>query len=211
LDNTVVSLEALHSFRQAFPAKEVAAGRDLNWKAAIDFITRCQNFPSHNPEGSADPRDKGGFIYFPGFSNADPTDLPAGVKRPLRSYGSMSYAGLLSFIYAGLSKDDPRITAALDWLKRNYTLEENPGIGPQGLYYHYHLMAKALATAGIAEFETADGRRIDWARELGLKLVNLQKSDGSWINEGSARWMEKDPVLVTSYCIVALEIIYREL
>jgi squalene-hopene/tetraprenyl-beta-curcumene cyclase len=211
LDNTVVSLEALQNFRRSFPTREIPASSDLNWKAAIDFITRCQNLPSHNPDGSSEAKDKGGFIYYPGFSNADPADLPPGARRPLRSYGSMTYAGLLSFIYAGLSKDDPRVTAAIDWLKRNYTLEENPGIGPQGLFYHYHLMAKALATAGINELETAEGGRIDWARQLGLKLVDLQKSDGSWINDQSARWMEKDPVLVTSYCVMALEIVYRQL
>lgn len=211
LDNTVVALEAVRTYRQTHPTLEIAATNDLNWKAAIDFVTRCQNLASHNPKSSEDPKDRGGFVYYPGFSNADPADLPPGAKRPLRSYGTMSYAGLLSFIYAGLDKHDPRTEAAIDWLRKNYTLEENPGMGPNGVYYHYHLMAKALATAGLDQLQTADGKTIAWPRELGLKLINLQKTDGSWVNETSARWMEKDPVLVTSYCVMALEIIYRQL
>ena len=211
LDNTLVALEALHSYRAANPNKEIAGAKDLNWKAAIDFITRCQNLPTHNPQASNAPADRGGFVYYPGFSNADPTDLPPGAKRPLRSYGTMTYAGLLSFIYAGLSKDDPRVSAAVDWLQKNYSLAENPGMGAQGLYYHYHLLAKALATAGIERLNVADGRSVDWARDLGQRLIDLQNQDGSWVNEASARWMERDPALVTSYCVMALEIIYRQL
>jgi len=44
----------------------------------------------------------------------------------LRSYGSISYAGLLSYIYADLQRDDPRVQAAFDWLRGNYTLDEIP-------------------------------------------------------------------------------------
>ena len=133
LDNTLVALEALRAYKAARPAAEVAAGKDLNWAAAIDFVTRCQNLPSHNKEpwASDDPANKGGFIYFPGDSKAGEMDLPGG-KKALRSYGTMSYAGLLSFIYADLKKDDPRVVAALDWLKENYTVDENPGTPTPG-------------------------------------------------------------------------------
>jgi squalene-hopene/tetraprenyl-beta-curcumene cyclase len=206
LDNTLIALEALRTYRAARPQAEFAAGKDLDWQAAIDFITRCQNLPEKNPKASTDPVDRGGFVYYPGFSNAAPADGSA----PLRSYGTMTYAGLLSFIYADLQKDDARVTTALDWLSKNYTLEENPGLGRQGLFYYYHLMAKGLAAAGSDKFAAADGKQIDWARELALKLINLQNGDGSWVND-TARWMEKDPVLVTSYCLLALEIVYQRL
>lgn len=206
LDNTLVALEALRTYKNARPNVETPEGKDLNWEAAIQFISRTQNLPSHNPDGSKDPKDKGGFIYYPGFSNAD----PAGGPKALRSYGTMTYAGLLSFVYADLKKDDPRVTAALDWLRSNYTLEENPGMGRQGLFYYYHLMSKGLSAAGVDKLETADGKKIDWAREVALKLINLQNGDGSWVND-TARWMEKDPVLVTSYCVLALETLYHQL
>ena len=211
LDNTLVSLEALRTYANARPTTELAAGKDLNWKAAIDFISRCQNLPATNKEpwASGDPANKGGFVYYPGFSNAGEEDLPDG-RKALRSYGTITYAGLLSFIYADLPKDDQRLTATLDWLKKNYTLEENPGMGRAGFYYYLHLAAKGLASAGIETFQTADGKKIDWPREIATKLMNLQNADGSWVND-TARWMEKDPVLVTSYATMALEIIYNRL
>ncbi len=40
--------------------------------------------------------------------------------------------------------------------------------------------------------------------------MNLQNADGSWVND-TARWMEKDPALVTSYGVMSLEIIYNRL
>ena len=211
LDNTLIALEALRAYKKARPGVEIPAGQDLNWQAAIEFITRCQNLPGENKMDwpSGDSQNKGGFVYYPGFSNAGEMDFPDG-KKALRSYGSMTYGGLLSFIYADLKKDDARITAALEWLGKNYTLEENPGMGRQGLYYYYHLAAKGLATAKIKELSLADGKKANWPRDLGLKLINLQKPDGSWVND-TARWMETDPVLVTTYGVLTLEIIYQQL
>jgi squalene-hopene/tetraprenyl-beta-curcumene cyclase len=37
------------------------------------------------------------------------------------------------------------------------------------------------------------------------QLVNLQKGDGSWIND-KGRWQENDPVLVTSYALMVLDV-----
>lgn len=209
LDNTLIALEALRAAKEASPTAEKA--KDLDWQAAINFITRCQNLPSHNKEpwASGDVQNKGGFVYYPGFSNAGEAELPDG-KKALRSYGTMTYGGLLSFIYADLKKDDPRVSAAVDWLQSNYTLEENPGMGRQGLYYYYHLMAKGLAAADVDSLATSGGKSVDWKRELALKLINLQSGDGSWVND-TARWMEKDPVLVTTYCVIALKTLYSVL
>jgi squalene-hopene/tetraprenyl-beta-curcumene cyclase len=207
LDNTLITLEAIRAFAKARPSVELAAGKDLNWQAAIDFISRCQNLPETNKQAwaSGDPQNKGGFIYYPGAS----TDLGDG-KKALRSYGTMTYAGLLSFIYAEVKKDDPRVQAALEWLQKNYTLEENPGLGRAGLYYYYHLAAKGLASAGVRDFTTPEGQKVDWARDLALKLINLQNADGSWVND-TARWMEKDPILVTTYGVLTLEIVHQQL
>jgi len=211
LDNTLIALEALRAYKKARPTTEIPAGKDLDWQAAIDFISRCQNLPETNKMewASGDAANKGGFVYYPGFSNAGEQELEGG-KKALRSYGSMTYGGLLSFIYADLKKDDQRITAALEWLGKNYTLEENPGMGRAGLYYYYHLAAKGLATAKIDKLKTADGKVVNWQRDIALKLINLQKPDGSWVND-TARWMETDPVLVTTYSVLTLEIIYNQL
>ncbi len=135
--------------------------------------------------------------------------LPDG-KTALRSYGSISYAGLLSYIYAHLEKDDPRVLAAYEWLQKNYSLDENPCLGQQGLYYYYQMMSKALSAYGAHKLQLADGRKVNWRKDLALRLLNLQQPDGFWINE-NGRWWERDPVLVTSYAIITLEIVYRGL
>jgi squalene-hopene/tetraprenyl-beta-curcumene cyclase len=117
---------------------------------------------------------------------------------------------VLSFLHADMKKDDPRLLAARDWLARHYTLEENPGQGVQGLYYYYHLMAKGLTALGMTELKTSDGRAVDWRAELAAKLLSLQRTDGSWASE-NARWMEKDPNLVTTYCLLALSYVHDRL
>jgi squalene-hopene/tetraprenyl-beta-curcumene cyclase len=208
LDNTLIALEALRATQKL--AVDKPGAKELNWQAAIDFISRCQNLTSHNKEkwASDDPANKGGFVYYPGFSNAGETTLEGGGKA-LRSYGSMSYAGLLSFIYADVKKDDPRVQAAVEWLGKHYTLEENPGMEKQGYYYYMHLMAKGLTAAGVEQLDT-NGKKVDWRRELGLKLISLQKQDGSWVNE-VGRWKETNPALVSTYCIMALQYIYEQL
>ena len=132
-------------------------------------------------------------------------------RTSLRSYGSISYAGLLSFIYAGLDRDDPRVKAALQWLSENYTLEENPGLGAQGKFYYFHTMAKALNAAEVDFLKLEDGKTIDWRKDLAEKLLNIQKSDGSWANDEASRWMENDPVLTTGYILMALARVHQSL
>jgi squalene-hopene/tetraprenyl-beta-curcumene cyclase len=56
--------------------------------------------------------------------------------------------------------------------------------------------------------ELKDGRRINWRREVAMRLINLQRPDGSWVNT-NARWWEKDPNLVTAYAVLSLDIIHR--
>jgi squalene-hopene/tetraprenyl-beta-curcumene cyclase len=208
MGNTLQALEALYHTRHLVDDSSVG-GKDLNWAAAIRFLQNCQNLSSHNNQQwvSDDPKNKGGFIYYPGHSMAGGETNATTGRVALRSYGSISYGGLLSYIYADLKRDDPRVTAVQDWLRRNYTLEENPGMGPQGLYYYFHTQAKALTALGVNDFELADGRKVNWRRELASRLMDLQKRDGSWANDNS-RWWEKDPVLVTSYAVLTLEMVH---
>lgn len=206
LSNTHFALEALY-YAQALLADKGDAGKNepqLNYGAAIQFIKNCQNMPETNKASwvSADPKDKGGFIYSPGETRGGEVKTPDG-RTALRSYGSISYAGLLSFIYAGLGKDDPNVKAVLQWLSENYTLTENPGLGAQGMYYYFHTMAKALAIAGVDFLKTPDGRVVDWRADLSGKLLSLQQGDGSWANS-EGRWMESDTTLTTAYILMAL-------
>lgn len=206
LNNTVVALEALRKSESLERRPKGQEGADLNWAAALNFLQACQNLPSKNSAEwvSSSPADLGGFVYYPGNSMAGSTKDPVTGRTALRSYGSMSYAGLLSFIYARLGADDPRVVAVIEWLGRNYTLDENPGMGAQGYFYYLHLMAKALTTAGVESLTLADGTRVAWRDQVSRKLLSLQKPDGSWLNHES-RWWEADAAIVTAYVVLTLQ------
>jgi squalene-hopene/tetraprenyl-beta-curcumene cyclase len=213
INNTTLALEALHYTR--YLKSDVANDpetKDLNWKAAAQFISRTQNLPGANdqPFASNDPDNKGGFVYFPENSMAGQTTLPDG-KVAYRSYGSASYNGLLSLTYAQVDVKDPRVKAVLDWLNRNYSLEENPGMGQAGLFYYYHMMAKGLSLAGVDTLTLKDGKKLKWRPALAKRLLDLQASDGSWVNQQNGRFWERDPHLVTAHAILTLEILYRGL
>jgi squalene-hopene/tetraprenyl-beta-curcumene cyclase len=183
-----------------------AAGNDENSEAmqrALIFVSRCQNLESeHNTTPFAAKIDDGGFYYTAaagGSSQAGIDEATGG----LRSYGSMTYAGLKSMIYAGVKPEDKRVKAAVEWLRKHYDLDSNPGMGDAGLYYYYHTFAKALAALNRDKFVDDQGVEHDWRKELIDELAGRQKADGSWIND-NARWLEGDASLVTGYALLAL-------
>jgi squalene-hopene/tetraprenyl-beta-curcumene cyclase len=212
MSNTLLALEALYYSRHLKEDKALADAKDLNWEAAIHFIQSCQNLPGHNTQEwvSTHSKDRGGFVYYPGNSMAGGETNSTTGRVALRSYGSISYAGMLSYSYARLKKDDPRVKAVFEWLRQNYTLDENPGMGPQGLFFYFHTMTKALTLYGVDNLELSAGKKIDWRKDLAVKLINLQQKDGSWVND-NGRWWERDPVLVTAYAALSLEMMCRGL
>jgi squalene-hopene/tetraprenyl-beta-curcumene cyclase len=171
-------------------------------KKALIFVSRCQNLETENNTTEFAAKDPdGGFYYTPaggGSSMAGKTE-----SGGLRSYASMTYAGLKSMIYAGVGPDDPRVKAALQWLGKHYSLDSNPGMGDAGLYYYYHTFAKALDAMGQETFTDEAGNKHNWRDELSLALARRQHADGSWTNANS-RWLEGDPNLVTGYALLAL-------
>lgn len=176
---------------------------DDNVQKALVFISRCQNLESeHNTTPFAAKINDGGFYYT--VANGGETNVPeADVNGGLRSYASMTYAGLKSMIYAGLKADDPRVKAAKTWIAKHYDLNSNPGVGDMGLYYYYMTFAKTLSALGDKTFTDDTGAAHDWKAELTSALATRQKPDGSWLN-ANARWMETDPNLVTAYALLAL-------
>lgn len=215
MSNTYLAIEALRLSRNI--AQDNAEGKqpELNWDAAIQFISRTQNLKATNDQPGIS--DDGSFNYFPGDSKAGHNTNPDGTKT-LRGYGSMSYAGLLSMIYAELDEKDPRVVAVKKWAGENYSVKENPGmatkedpsLGQQGLYYYYHAMAKALAAANVDKLPLKGGKKADWRKDIANELLTGQREDGSWINPNS-RWWESDPVLVTAYAVLTLEQIYHSI
>jgi squalene-hopene/tetraprenyl-beta-curcumene cyclase len=210
LSNSTLAFEAMRLTENVEDLRtETGTRADLDWAAAAAFIERVQNRPESNDQdwASDDPAEYGGFAYRPDASMAGAVTNEAGEVR-LRSYGSMTYAGLLSFIYADVDKSDPRVQSAYEWATKHWTLEENPGMGAQGLYYYYHTLAKAMAAmdVGIVTL-TESGEAINWRTELIKTLVGRQKiapdGTGFWVNEEN-RWWEADPTLVTAYTLLAL-------
>ena len=201
LSNTTFFLDALKA--------SGAKADDEAVQKALVFVSRCQNLETeHNTTEFSTKNPDGGFYYTPaagGSSQAGKTE-----QGGLRSYASMTYAGLKSMIYAGLGPNDPRVKAATEWLKKHYTLESNPGMeamNPEmaqaGLYYYYHTFAKTLDALGSEAFVEADGKSHAWRAELAKTLVERQNADGSWTNK-QPRWMEGDANLVTGYALLTM-------
>jgi squalene-hopene/tetraprenyl-beta-curcumene cyclase len=209
LSNTGFALEALHDLQQlceqqkAAGSPAVGASQDLQqrtglaYQHAIIFLQRCQNLKTTNDQPWAS--NDGGFVYRPGKSQAGKT-----AAGGLRSYASMTYAGLKSMVYAKLTRDDPRVQAAWHWASMHWSVKQNPGLGQRGLFYYYLTMARALKTYGAEQVVDAKGVSHDWRTELVGQLLSVQAGNGSWANKNS-RWMESIPDLVTAYSVLAIE------
>ncbi len=200
MSNTQMAIDALRA--AGIPENDPALQR------ALRFISRCQNLKGeYNDQPWAGKINDGGFIY----TAAGGGDSKAGGSpmNGLASYGSMTYAGIKSMIYAGVKKDDPRVKAARDWIGKHYTVEENPGMPRdknmhlQGLFYYYHTMAKCLDALG--EDHVVDAKRVkhDWRKDITEALAKRQKPEGSWSNDAD-RWFEGDPNLVCGYALMTL-------
>jgi len=189
---------------------------------ALIFLARTQMLGEVNDQPYAKGSKQGGFIYATA-PNAESVEGRVGQTQAtstieetmddgtkvsrLRAYGSMSYAGFKTYIYAQLPKDDIRVRAVLDWIRKNYTLTENPGVGSEGMYYYYVALARALHAWGDPTINTIaeDGSAAshNWADDLIDHLATLQNEDGSFKSLGK-RWMEDRPVLITAYALIAL-------
>jgi len=199
LSNTQYFVEAMH--RANLPKDHPL------WAKVVVFVSRNQDRSESN-DGTFVGTDSGGMVYSPhkgGESKAGTVDLPDG-RKGLKAYGSMTYAGFKSFVYADLKRDDPRVQAALDWVRKHWTFEENPELGQEGLFYYYQTAAKALKAWGENDIRDARRRTHDWRTELSEAILRRQQADGSWFNE-TDRWFEGKEIaqVPTSYCLIALK------
>ena len=201
LSNTQMMLEAL---RDSGLSKD-----DPAFKKAMVFIQRCQMVDEINDQPYANGTTQNGFIYATangGESKAGEIEVDG--RKELRCFGSMTYAGLKSMLYAGLSKDDPRVKAALEWIGRHWTLDANPNMprqqAKQGLFYYYHVFGRTLEAWDEDVITDAQGARHDWRAELVDALRKRQRADGSWVNEAD-RYYEGKPALTTAYSMLALQ------
>ena len=176
-------------------------------KKALAFLSRAQNLPGeYNDQPfakKASDDDKGGFVYEPGAQD-DANSPKRTAAGGLRSEGGMTYAGLKSFLYAGVGKDDPRVKAAVKWIQSHYTLDENPGMKQAGLFYYYHTFAKAMDAWGEDPFVDAKGTKHAWRQELFDTLKRQQLQNGGWRNTGERTFAEDDADLCTAFALLSL-------
>ncbi len=176
-------------------------------EAVVAYINNCQDRSESNTSGAV-TTDSGGFWYRPGESPAGTVELRDG-REAAAAYGTMTYAGLISFLYAEVDKSDPRVQSAWKWIRKHYDLHANVNLKDKGLYYYYRIMAKALQRYGEPVIVTPDGVEHVWAEELAQTLMKLQREDGSWVNDNTDV-MEGDKVMVTAYALRALSICHEE-
>ncbi|MGQ0553913.1 MAG: hypothetical protein ACT4PU_11925 [Planctomycetota bacterium] len=207
LSNTQMAIEAV-----------VQAGTDPShpfFDKVEVFLARHQNLSEAQAlswprpgGGTLVTGNDGGSTYMPGNSPAGEDRVGEGLYQA-RSYGSMTFALAKSYMLCGRAPDDVRLAAAIRWLAANFTVDTNPGFAKpadamQGLYYYYLTMARTLRRLPADGFRTAEGRPIAWRETLTRHLLDAQRVDGSWINEGSERWYEGSPTLCTAYAVLAL-------
>ena len=165
--------------------------KDPAWDKAIQFLQRTQNMEANDQPWKS---NDGGFIYYPGYSQAGET----------RSYGSATYAGIMSYVWSNVKKDDRRVQSVMKWVRDNYTVDENPGIGQKTVYYYYMVFAKALQAIGEPVIVDAKGVRHNWREDLATKLIALQHAEGYWVNPVPDE-LQDNKVLVTTFTMMAIE------
>lgn len=198
LSNTSYMIEALRAVD--VPSDDPAIQK------AVQFVSRCQNLSSEfNTTEFADKVGDGGFYYEIPKEKIDPStsDEKFAPNGGLRSYGSMTYSGLKSMVYAGLTKNDKRVKAAIEWIQKHYAVDTNPGMGSAGLFYYYNTFAAALHASGLDTVTDSNAKSHDWRADLAAELAKRQNDDGSWSNE-NARWFENDKNLSTAFALMAV-------
>jgi len=204
LSNTQLALEAIHAaesyesrLKKVIPqtvskieAEEKKYG--LHWKKALVFLSRCQNVKTVNNMPYV--TDDGGFIYETGTYKEERS----------HSYGSMTYAGVKSLIYANIDHSDVRIQKAIKWIQNHYTVEENPGFDNTSLFYYYMTFSKCLFTLDEDHIIDPKGIKHNWRKDIIEKLISVQKGDGFWVNPNGRFW-ENIQELTTAYAVIGIK------
>jgi squalene-hopene/tetraprenyl-beta-curcumene cyclase len=191
---------------------------DPAMQTALEFVSRCQNRSESNDLAWAkDGSNDGGFIYAPAKRDINVGESKAGTGpggKGLRSYGSISYQGFKSLLYAGLGKDDPRVKGVYAWIRKHWSLDCNPNIptkrSQQGMYFYYLVFARTLRAWGVDEIPAiGSDKKYNWREELIDALAKRVCKNGSWFNSAD-RWAEGSPVLITAYEVLALEEVLKK-
>ena len=142
-------------------------------------------------------------------------ELSDGRRKVPRSYGSMTYALLKGYLFAGFAQGrSARVAAAWGWLtqelhpRRESRFRGFLAIRPPPTKVSSTTSPRwprhwiSTATEVVVD---AAGTEHAWRTELTGRLVSLQRQDGSWLNENAPRWYEGNPVLATAYALITLD------
>ncbi len=214
LSNTQFAIEALYLTEHLGRDTEFAEKAQATWTRALQYLEEVQNIPENadaewRPDPENVPEYDGGFVYRPDQCRVREKLTREFEGQPI-SYGATTMGGLKSLLYADTERDDPRVQAAVEWIKRNYTLEENPVIGAEAHYYYLWNFAKAMQIYGQETLQTADGDERYWRRDILRQLLEMQQSEGQWLNQESGRYMESIPELTTAYAMIAMQVALGE-
>jgi len=172
--------------------------------AALAFLARCQNWQDS-------PENDGGFCFKPvpddplnkgGWHNRD------GAAFRGRSYGSATADGLCALVDCGLAHDDPRVAAAIAWLRGHEAVDHVPGIPQEEaevqmrdalVFYYFAALARAVERVPSA---------ISPRHRAGVveRLLKDQRPDGAW-SSPCPLMREDDPLLATPLAVIALSIL----
>ncbi len=180
---------------------DAARHADAAYAAALRFISKCQIPPGTGP--GADEQ-AGCFLTTPPAVPAVP-----GLAAIPMSVCYLTAAGAKSLLYAGVSADDVRATAAFGQLARRLSWRENPGLGETGYFGYVFTLAKGLTAWDRANPGSTKVPCPGWRREVTEALLSRQNADGGWSSR-AADWWENRPDLVTAYAMLTLELALRE-
>ncbi|MAG55773.1 MAG: hypothetical protein CMJ83_05740 [Planctomycetes bacterium] len=205
-------------------ADEAGLAKDHKfYSKALKFLERSHNHSESNdhqtklPDGTVVvPGNDGGGIYRPSDSKAGTHKLDDG-RTVFRSYGSMTYALLKSYLLCNLDARDARVKSALKWIGDNWQLEYNPGMEwvekrearYMGLYYYYLTIVRCLDIAERQKVKLDAAALQGWRGKVARAILDRQREDGSWINHQD-RWFEGIPALATAYSVIALQVCLDE-
>jgi squalene-hopene/tetraprenyl-beta-curcumene cyclase len=162
ISNLAFAVQAWHD--SGLPVDDPAYTRAIVFLQRVQMLERAPGAGASAKTVNTMPYAKGstqgGFIYATGetadkpgighsFAGTIEETLSDGSRASrLRAYGSVTYSGFKSYLYAGLKRDDPRVLAAVDWARRSWSLSENPGLGTDGYWYYVVMMSRALDALG---------------------------------------------------------------
>ena len=128
------------------------------------------------------------------YENTQGADGGWGYRGRTRSHGSMTAAGIASLYICGSKlhvaakkefidgsypgcghyKQNDALAKGLEWMRRNFTVRENPGRGNTWLHYYLYGLERVGMISGKRNFGTHD-----WYREGAAMLVATERA-GTW-------------------------------